>query len=80
MGPSIATGNKKTLDLEDVPQLDSRDSVVGAFPKFRNRLEATDGEGTEVTTLKLVKALFFSVWKDILWTACRVYISEVVVL
>ncbi|TYJ01466.1 hypothetical protein E1A91_A13G155600v1 [Gossypium mustelinum] len=77
MGPSIATGNKKTLDLEDVPQLDSRDSVVGAFPKFRNRLEAIDGEGTEVTTLKLVKALFFSVWKDILWTGLFVFIYTV---
>ncbi|KAL1127099.1 hypothetical protein V6Z11_A13G157100 [Gossypium hirsutum] len=77
MGPSIATGNKKTLDLEDVPQLDSRDSVVGAFPKFRNRLEATDGEGTEVTTLKLVKALFFSVWKDILWTGLFVFMYTV---
>ncbi|KAG4112037.1 hypothetical protein ERO13_D13G138300v2 [Gossypium hirsutum] len=77
MGPTIAAGNKKTLDLEDVPQLDSRDSVVGAFPKFRNRLEAADGEGTGVTTLKLVKALFFSVWKDILWTGLFVFMYTV---
>ncbi|KAA3486882.1 ABC transporter C family member 3-like isoform X1 [Gossypium australe] len=77
MGPTIAAGNKKTLDLEDVPQLDSRDSVVGAFPKFRNRLEAADGEETGVTTLKLVKALFFSVWKDILWTGLFVFMYTV---
>ena len=27
VGPLIAVGNQKTLDLEDVPQLDGRDSV-----------------------------------------------------
>ncbi|XP_021287483.1 ABC transporter C family member 3-like isoform X1 [Herrania umbratica] len=69
MGPLIAAGNKKPLDLEDVPQLDSSDSVVGAFPNFRNRLESADSDGSGVTALKLVKALFFSAWKDILWTA-----------
>ncbi|OMO55730.1 hypothetical protein COLO4_35877 [Corchorus olitorius] len=65
MGPLIAAGNKKTLDLEDVPQLDSSDSVVGAFPKFRNRLEGSTG----VSTLKLVKALFLSAWKEVVLTA-----------
>ncbi|KAB2006047.1 hypothetical protein ES319_D11G314000v1 [Gossypium barbadense] len=69
MGPLIAAGNKKPLDLEDVPQLDSHDSVIGAFPKSKNRLESADSEGNVVTSLKLVKALFFSAWKDILWTA-----------
>ncbi|TYH46432.1 hypothetical protein ES332_D11G335200v1 [Gossypium tomentosum] len=69
MGPLIAAGNKKPLDLEDIPQLDSHDSVIGAFPKFKNRLESADSEGNGVTSLKLVKALFFSAWKDILWTA-----------
>ncbi|OMO83125.1 hypothetical protein COLO4_22684 [Corchorus olitorius] len=68
MGPLIAAGNKKTLDLEDVPQLDSSDSVVGVFPKFRSRIESVDSEESGVTTLKLVKALFFSTWKDILLT------------
>ncbi|KAL1074886.1 hypothetical protein V6Z11_D11G320200 [Gossypium hirsutum] len=69
MGPLIAAGNKKPLDLEDIPQLDSHDSVIGAYPKFKNRLESADSEGNGVTSLKLVKALFFSAWKDILWTA-----------
>ncbi|MBA0654459.1 hypothetical protein Goklo_021464 [Gossypium klotzschianum] len=69
MGPLIAAGTKKPLDLTDVPQLDSHDSVIGAFPKFKNRLESADSEGNGVTSLKLVKALFFSAWKDILWTA-----------
>ncbi|KAE8678046.1 ABC transporter C family member 6 [Hibiscus syriacus] len=69
MGPLTAAGNKKPLDLEDVPQLDKDDSVVGAFPNFRNKLESTDSDGNGVTSLKLVKALFFSAWKVILWTA-----------
>ncbi|KAK8620541.1 hypothetical protein V6N13_067014 [Hibiscus sabdariffa] len=77
MGPLIAAGNKKTLDLEDVPQLDSSDSVIGAFPKFRNRLEAADSERTGVTTLKLVKALFFSAWKEILLTGLFVLMNTV---
>jgi len=34
VGPLVAFGNKKTLDLEDVPKLDTGDSVVGAFPTF----------------------------------------------
>ncbi|KAF2305607.1 hypothetical protein GH714_007003 [Hevea brasiliensis] len=69
MGSLIALGNKKTLDLEDVPQLCSGDSVVGAFPVFRNKLESNSGSASGVTTFKLVKALFFSAWKEILWTA-----------
>ncbi|EEF29340.1 multidrug resistance-associated protein 2, 6 (mrp2, 6), abc-transoprter, putative [Ricinus communis] len=70
IGSLIADGNKKTLDLEDVPQLHSGDSVVGAFPVFRNKLELGSGHaGGGVTTFKLVKALFFSAWKEILWTA-----------
>ncbi|GLT33469.1 hypothetical protein SLA2020_080590 [Shorea laevis] len=69
MGSLIALGNKKTLDLEDVPQLDSVDSVIGAFPNFRNNLESAGGVGSGVTTLKLVRALFLLVWKDILFTA-----------
>ncbi|XP_045786142.1 ABC transporter C family member 3-like isoform X1 [Trifolium pratense] len=69
VGPLIAFGNKKTLDLEDIPQLDSGDSVVGAFPTFRDKLEADCGAVNRVTTLKLVKSLLISVWKEILVTA-----------
>ncbi|XP_022716766.1 ABC transporter C family member 3-like [Durio zibethinus] len=77
MGPLLAAGNKKTLDFEDVPQLDTDDSLVGAFPKFRNRLEAADSKGSGVTTLKLVKALFLSAWKDILRTALFAFLYNV---
>uniref|UniRef100_A0A6N2JWM3 ABC-type xenobiotic transporter n=1 Tax=Salix viminalis TaxID=40686 RepID=A0A6N2JWM3_SALVM len=66
MNSLIASGNKKTLDLEDVPQLHGVDSVVGAFPAFKNKLESDCGR---VTRFKLAKALFLLVWKEILWTA-----------
>ncbi|KAL9441748.1 hypothetical protein AB3S75_020281 [Citrus x aurantiifolia] len=65
----IALGNKKTLDLEDVPQLDSGNSVVGVFATFKNKLETEAGLGSGLTTLKLIKAMFRSVWKDVLLTA-----------
>ncbi|KAG6689937.1 hypothetical protein I3842_11G198300 [Carya illinoinensis] len=68
MGSLIAAGNKKTLDIEDVPQLDLGDSVVGAFPSFRNKLQAECGTNNGLTTLKLVKVLIFTAWKDILLT------------
>ncbi|KAL6185608.1 hypothetical protein ACLB2K_041738 [Fragaria x ananassa] len=69
MSPVIAAGNKKTLDLEDVPELDKADSVVGSYPVFRNRLESECGTLSRVTTLHLVKALIFSAWREILWIA-----------
>ncbi|XP_038686802.1 ABC transporter C family member 3-like [Tripterygium wilfordii] len=68
IGPLIAIGNKKALDLEDVPQLASCDSVVGAFPTFRNKLVSASSSSGSVTSMKLVKALFFTAWKEILWT------------
>ncbi|KAG6781643.1 hypothetical protein POTOM_014554 [Populus tomentosa] len=66
MNSLIAAGNWKTLDLEDVPQLHGVDSVVGAFPVFKNNLESDCGR---VTWFKLAKALFLLVWKEILKTA-----------
>ncbi|ESW18595.1 hypothetical protein PHAVU_006G053900 [Phaseolus vulgaris] len=69
IGPLITVGRKKSLDLEDVPQLDKRDSLTGAFPTFRDRLEAQCGAVNTVTTLMLVKSLVFSSWKEIIFTA-----------
>ncbi|XP_015900302.3 ABC transporter C family member 3-like isoform X1 [Ziziphus jujuba] len=69
LGPLISLGYKKTLDLEDIPQLDPADSVAGAFPTFKNKLESECGTINRVTTLKLAKALLFSSWKEILFTA-----------
>nr|KYP56392.1 ABC transporter C family member 3 [Cajanus cajan] len=78
MGSLIAVGNKKPLDLEDVPQLDPGDSVVGAFPSFREKLEAYCGGANainSVTTFKLVKALVWSAWKGILFTAFLAFLN-----
>ncbi|KAF8369673.1 hypothetical protein HHK36_032304 [Tetracentron sinense] len=83
IGPLIAAGNKKTLDLEDVPQLAAGDSVYGVFSVLTNKLESDSsrscsgggGGGGEVNTLKLVKALIFSAWREIILTAllCLIY-------
>ncbi|KAF3946891.1 hypothetical protein CMV_026895 [Castanea mollissima] len=69
VGSLISVGNKKTLDLEDIPRLDPSDSVFVSFPSFRNKLEAECGTINGVTTLRLVKALVSSAWKDILFSA-----------
>jgi ATP-binding cassette subfamily C (CFTR/MRP) protein 2 len=74
IGPLIAVGNKKTLDVEGVPQLDPGDNVVGCFTTFRNKLEAECGKINRMTTLKLVKALISLAWKEILLTAILVII------
>ncbi|PON43470.1 ABC transporter type 1, transmembrane domain containing protein [Parasponia andersonii] len=65
----ISTGNKKTLDLKDIPQLDARDSVAVIFPNLRNFIESEYGSINRVTSFKLVKALIFSVWREIFWTS-----------
>lgn len=67
--PLIVAGKQKTLHLEDVPQLASCDSVTGAFPPFRNKLEAVCGTINRVTTLELAKSLILSAGKEIFATA-----------
>ncbi|KAF7849839.1 hypothetical protein BT93_L0230 [Corymbia citriodora subsp. variegata] len=69
LSPLIAVGNKKTLDLEDVPQLAPWDSIVGALPGFKKKLESDAGSSNGVTTFRLVKALIMSEWKEIISTA-----------
>ncbi|KAF2285674.1 hypothetical protein GH714_007042 [Hevea brasiliensis] len=69
MGSLIAVGNKKTLDLHDVPQLHGEDTGAGSFPVFRNKLGLDSDTAGGVTTFKLTKALILSYWKEILWTA-----------
>ncbi|XP_068488807.1 ABC transporter C family member 3-like [Phaseolus vulgaris] len=77
VGSLVAAGYKKTLNLEDVPLLDNKDSVAGAFPSFRDRLEVDYGANAinSLTTLKLVKSLVMSAWKEILFTAFLALLS-----
>ncbi|KAI9102315.1 hypothetical protein K1719_023517 [Acacia pycnantha] len=75
VGSLIAAGKQKTLDLEDVPQLASCDSVAGFFPPFRNKLETECGTINRVTTFKLVKSLILSAWKEIFATAILVLLK-----
>ncbi|XP_042478738.1 ABC transporter C family member 3-like [Macadamia integrifolia] len=71
MDPLLALGCKKTLNLEDVPQLANCDSAKVVFAHFRNKLESDGndrGSVGQINTIKLVKALILSAWKEILWT------------
>lgn len=71
MGPLLDLGRRKALDLDDVPTLDDNDSVQGILPNFEAKLVSVSGSGkyTDVTTIKLVKALVLTTWKLILFTA-----------
>ncbi|KAL5700039.1 Canalicular multispecific organic anion transporter 2 [Ranunculus cassubicifolius] len=75
LGPLLDLGNKKTLDLKDVPPLDSADSVNRLFPNFRDKLYSYSPTSEQISTLKLVKALLFATWKEILVTGlfCFLY-------
>ncbi|KAL7583517.1 hypothetical protein Lser_V15G45046 [Lactuca serriola] len=67
--PLIATGYKKPLDLEDVPELDSDNSARGAFSALRSKLESGKRENSQITTFVLAKAVILTIWRDILITA-----------
>ncbi|XP_042492071.1 ABC transporter C family member 3-like [Macadamia integrifolia] len=74
MGPLLTLGYKKTLNLEDVPQLADCDSANVVFSHFINKFEDDDDDddscnGGQINTLKLVKTLILLMWKEILWTA-----------
>ncbi|PIA25638.1 hypothetical protein AQUCO_11000044v1 [Aquilegia coerulea] len=75
LNPLLDVGNQKTIGLDDVPQLDSRDSVNGAYPIFRNTLYSYSRNSDQVSTLKLVKALLFANWREVLFTGflCFLY-------
>ncbi|KAL1815306.1 hypothetical protein ACET3Z_017880 [Daucus carota] len=77
IGSLVALGYRKPLDIEDVPQLASIDSVKGAFPLLRDKLGYCRGDNSSLTTLKLAKALFYSMWRDILLTAFLAMINTV---
>ncbi|XP_056685318.1 ABC transporter C family member 3 [Spinacia oleracea] len=79
---------KKTLELDDIPQLGPSNSVFGAFPLFQtNLLDNRDNVGdinsnssnrvVNITEFGLAKAYFLSTWKEILWTAILALIYTV---
>ncbi|KAK1662456.1 hypothetical protein QYE76_050615 [Lolium multiflorum] len=69
MGPLFAVGHSKTLDLDDVPDLDRGDSVAGLLSPFKANLEALTGDGQKVTAFKLTRALVRTVWWHIALTS-----------
>ncbi|KAF5815115.1 putative ABC-type xenobiotic transporter [Helianthus annuus] len=64
----IAKGNKKPLDLEDIPLLANIDSVREVFPVLLNRVESLSNGGNQITTFGLAKALLYIVWKEVVIT------------
>ncbi|XP_047061267.1 ABC transporter C family member 3-like [Lolium rigidum] len=80
MAPLLAVGHRKTLDLDDVPDLDIGDSVAGLLPLFKANLEALTGDGSggqKVTAFKLAKALVRTVWWHIALTALYALINTI---
>ncbi|XP_047061268.1 ABC transporter C family member 3-like [Lolium rigidum] len=78
----FAVGHRKTLDLDDVPDLDHRDSVAGLLPPFKANLEALTGDGScgqKVTAFKLTRALVRTVWWEIAVTALCVLIYSLAI-
>ena len=63
--PILALGHQKTLNLNDIPHLNSTNSVLTTFPTLRNNLRSLHN----VTNYPLAKTLFLSAWKEILLTA-----------
>ncbi|CAA0839063.1 ABC transporter C family member 3 [Striga hermonthica] len=72
LSPLIALAkNKKTLNLEDVPQLASCDSVREVFPILNNKLETYSRQSNnKVTAMMLAKALLITTWREVALCGC----------
>ncbi|CAI9303496.1 unnamed protein product [Lactuca saligna] len=68
MGSIISKGNKKPLDLEDVPQLADIDSVKQVFPILLEKVQFLSNGNNQITTFGLTKALIYIVWKEVVIT------------
>ncbi|KAM0029459.1 putative ABC-type xenobiotic transporter [Helianthus debilis subsp. tardiflorus] len=76
MNSVIAKGNKKTLDLEDVPQLAKIDSVKEVYPVLLNKVESLSNGGNQITAFGLTKALLYIVWKDVAITGLLALVTS----
>ncbi|KAI3891829.1 hypothetical protein MKW92_052716, partial [Papaver armeniacum] len=74
LNPLLDIGNKKTIGLDDIPQLSQVYSANGIYPIFREKLfhasiTGNGGGGDEISSPRLVKALFWLTWREVLCTA-----------
>ncbi|KAL8264260.1 hypothetical protein R6Q59_022390 [Mikania micrantha] len=76
MSSVIAKGNKKALDLEDVPQLASIDSVRRVYPVLLNKVESLSNGENQITSFALTKALLYIVWKEVVITGLLALVSS----
>ncbi|KAL0399136.1 UNVERIFIED_CONTAM: ABC transporter C family member 3 [Sesamum radiatum] len=77
VGPLISLGYKKTLNMEDVPQLDIPDTAGGSFPILDSKLDSYRGGSNRITTIMLAKALVFTSRREIAVSAVFVLVSTV---
>ncbi|XP_042754498.1 ABC transporter C family member 3 isoform X3 [Lactuca sativa] len=68
MSSVISKGNKKPLDLEDVPQLADMDSVKHVFPILLEKVQSLSNGNNQITTFGLTKALIYIIWKEVVIT------------
>ncbi|XP_011095520.1 ABC transporter C family member 3-like [Sesamum indicum] len=60
VGPLVSLGYNRRLDLEDIPQLSTFDSVRTTYPVFNDKLESGRVKSNRVTATMLAKALIYS--------------------
>ncbi|KAI3914071.1 hypothetical protein MKW92_040135 [Papaver armeniacum] len=72
LNPLLDLGNKKTINLDDVPELSRKDAAIGIYDIFKQKLfhtKTTGGGGDdEISSPKLLKALFWLTWREVLCT------------
>ncbi|KAI3985480.1 hypothetical protein MKX01_033794 [Papaver californicum] len=72
LNPLLHLGNQKTIDHDDIPQLSRHDTATGFYPRFKHKLfhtSCTSITGDEISSPKLVKALFWVTWREVVCTA-----------
>jgi ABC-type multidrug transport system fused ATPase/permease subunit len=77
IGPLLSLGHKKTLDLEDIPMVDGKDSMNGVLPIFKTKLDSQIGADGRMTPFKLAKALVFTCWGQVILTAIYALVYNV---